>query len=221
MNTNETMTTDIQQDTAGLSGRISSIIETARYRVRTVVDTEMVRAYWQIGREIVEEEQQGEKRAGYGKAVVTGLAEVLTAQYGKGFDRSNLWNMRLFYLAFPKIDAVRRELSWTHYRLLMRHDDPQKRSFYEIESATNNWSTRELERQMNSMLFERLALSRDTEGIKELAREGQVLKSPSDMVKDPYILEFLGLPQERRLLEKELEGALIDKLQQFPCPRCG
>lgn len=215
MSKNTTISIDTQPDTIDLSGRISSIIETARSRVRTVVDTEMVRAYWEIGREIVEDEQQGEKRAGYGKEVITKLAEVLTTQYGKGFDRSNLWNMRLFYLAFPKIDAVRRELSWTHYRLLMRHDDPQKRSFYEIESATNNWSTRELERQMNSMLYERLALSRDTEGIKELAREGQVLKTASDMVKDPYILEFLGLPQERRLLEKELEGALIDKLQQF------
>ncbi len=215
MSMNVTMSTDIQPDTIQLTGRISSIIETARSRVRTVVDTEMVRAYWEIGREIVEDEQQGEKRAGYGECLLKNLSRELTARYGKGFDYSNLKNMRQFYLAYPIGDALRSQLSWTHYRLLMRHDDPQKRSFYEIESATNNWSTRELERQMNSMLYERLALSRDTEGIKELARDGQVLKTASDMVKDPYILEFLGLPQERRLLEKELEGALIDKLQQF------
>lgn len=215
MSKSVTIFTDTQPDTAQLTGRISSIIETARNRVRTVVDTEMVRAYWEIGREIVEDEQQGEKRAGYGEYLLKNLSRELITRHGKGFDYSNLKNMRQFYLAYPIGDALRSQLSWTHYRLLMRHDDPQKRSFYEIESATNNWSTRELERQMNSMLYERLALSRDTEGIKELAREGQVLKNASDMVKDPYILEFLGLPQERRLLEKELEGALIDKLQQF------
>lgn len=198
-----------------LSGRISTIIETARNRVRTVVDSEMVRAYWEIGREIVEDEQQGEERAGYGEFLLKKLARDLTSRYGKGFDYSNLKNMRQFYKAYPIGDALRSQLSWTHYRLLMRHDDPKKRKFYEIESINSNWSTRELERQMNSMLFERLALSRDAEGVKELAREGQILKAPSDMVKDPYVLEFLGLPQSSRLLEKELESALIDKLQHF------
>lgn len=123
--------------------------------------------------------------------------------------------MRQFYLAYPIGDALRSQLSWTHYRLLMRHDDPRKRSFYEIESVSNNWSTRELERQMNSMLYERLALSRDDDGVRALAREGQFLATPSDMVKDPYVLEFLGLPQDGRLLEKDLESALISKLQQF------
>ncbi len=206
---------NVQPSCAELTGRISTIIETARNHVRTVVDAEMVRAYWEIGREIVEDEQKGEVRAGYGEHLLKNMARELTDRYGKGFDYSNLKNMRQFYKAYPIGDALRSQLSWTHYRLLMRHDDPQKRSFYEIESVNNNWSTRELERQMNSMLYERLALSCDTEGVKELAREGQVLKTPSDMVKDPYILEFLGLPHDRRLLEKELEGALIDKLQQF------
>lgn len=206
---------EIQPNTAELTGRISTIIETARNRVQTVIDTEMVRAYWEIGREIVEDEQQGEKRAGYGEYLLKNLSQELTTKHGKGFDYSNLKNMRQFYMAYPIGDALRRQLSWTHYRLLMRHDDPQKRSFYEIESVNSNWSTRELERQMNSMLFERLTHSRDKNGVMALAKEGLILKSATDMVKDPYVLEFLGIPQENRFLEKELESALIEKLQHF------
>jgi predicted nuclease of restriction endonuclease-like (RecB) superfamily len=198
-----------------LADRITTIIETARSRIQSVVDHEMVRAYWQIGREIVEDEQQGERRAGYGEYILKNLSSVLSKQYGKGFDYSNLKNMRQFYQAYPIGDALRSQLSWTHYRLLMRLDDPQKRSFYEIESANSNWSTRELERQMNSMLFERLALSRDKEGVMALAREGQLLREPSDMVKDPYVLEFLGLPQSELLYEKKLESALLEHLQKF------
>ncbi len=198
-----------------LAGRINGIIETARKRVQSVVDHEMVHAYWQIGREIVEDEQKGELRAGYGKALIENLAKELTQRHGKGFDRTNLWNMRGFYIAFPKIDALRRELSWTHYRLLLKIEEPQKRFFYEIESANGNWSTRELERQMNSMLFERLALSRDKEGVMALASEGQVLREPADLVRDPYVLEFLGLPQSELLYEKELESALLEHLQKF------
>lgn len=198
-----------------LAGRITGIIESARRRVQSVVDHEMVRAYWEIGREIVEDEQQGEQRAGYGKALIENLAKELTARHGKGFDRSNLWNMRGFYLAFPKLDALRRELSWTHYRQLLKIEEPQKRSFYEIESANASWSTRELERQMNSMLYERLALSRDKDGVMALAREGQILREPSDLVKDPYVLEFLGLPQSELLYEKGLESALLEHLQKF------
>lgn len=206
---------NIQTPVTELAGRITTIIETARNRVQSVIDHEMVYAYWQIGREIVEDEQKGERRAEYGKAQIQNLSRELTQQHGKGFDRSNLWNMRAFFLAFPILDAVRRELSWTHYRLLLRIDDPQKRSFYEIECAKGNWSTRELERQMNSMLFERLALSRDKEGVVALAREGQILREALDMVKDPYVLEFLGLPQSERLYEKEMESALLEHLQKF------
>jgi predicted nuclease of restriction endonuclease-like (RecB) superfamily len=198
-----------------LAGRITTIIETARKRVQSVVDHEMVRAYWEIGREIVEDEQKGEKRAGYGEHLLKNLTTVLTTQYGKGFDYSNLKNMRQFYKTYPIGDALRSQLSWTHYRLLMRIDNPQKRSFYEIECATGNWSTREMDRQMNSMLFERLGLSLDKEGVMTLAREGQVLREPSDMVKDPYVLEFLGLPQSELLYEKELESALLEHLQKF------
>jgi predicted nuclease of restriction endonuclease-like (RecB) superfamily len=215
MSTSPITSSAVTSDTIELTGRISTIIETARNRVKTVIDTEMVRAYWEIGREIVVDEQKGEKRAGYGEYVLRNLSRDLTASHGKGFDYSNLKNMRQFYLAYPIGDALRSQLSWTHYRLLMRHDNSQKRSFYEIESVNSNWSTRELERQMNSMLYERLSLSRDVDGVKALASEGQILASPSDMVKDPYVLEFLGLPQDGRLMEKDLESTLISKLQQF------
>jgi len=198
-----------------LAGRISGIIETARKRVQSVVDHEMVRAYWEIGREIVEDEQKGETRAGYGEYLLKNLSQELTAKFGKGFDYTNLKKIRQFYQVYPIGDALRLQLSWTHYRMLMRIEETQKRSFYEIECATGNWSTRELERQMNSMLYERLALSRDKDGIMTLAREGQVMREPSDMVKDPYVLEFLGLPQSELLYEKELETALLEHLQRF------
>lgn len=215
MSKSHKLTTAQTAPVAELAVRITGIIETARKQIQSVIDHEMVRAYWEIGREIVEDEQQGEQRAEYGKALIENLAKELTSRHGKGFDRSNLWNMRGFYLAFPKLDALRRELSWTHYRQLLKIAEPQKRSFYEIESANGNWSTRELDRQMNSMLFERLTLSLDKDGIMTLAREGQVMREPADMVKDPYVLEFLGLPQSELLYEKELETALLEHLQKF------
>jgi predicted nuclease of restriction endonuclease-like (RecB) superfamily len=208
--------TDILQPSVdALYQRISSILADARTRVRHAVDTAMVQTYWEIGKTIVEEEQQGEKRAEYGVYLLDSLSQRLTTEFGKGFDRTNISKMRVFYLAYPIVDALRLQLSWTHYRLLLRIDDPQKRSFYEIECATGNWSTRELERQMNSMLFERLALSRDKEGVMALAREGQILREPTDLVKDPYVLEFLGLPQSEILYEKGLESALLEHLQKF------
>jgi predicted nuclease of restriction endonuclease-like (RecB) superfamily len=205
----------LQLPVTELARRITTIIETARNRVQSIVDHEMVRAYWEIGREIVEDEQKGEKRAEYGKAVIQNLSHELTHRHGKGFTASNLLAMRRIYLVFPIQHALRAELSWTHYRQLLRIDDPNKRSFYEIECANGNWSTRELERQMSSMLFERLALSRDKEGVMTLAREGQILREPTDLVKDPYVLEFLGLPQSELLYEKELESALLEHLQKF------
>jgi predicted nuclease of restriction endonuclease-like (RecB) superfamily len=205
----------VKEPVAELAGRITAIIETTRNRVQSVVDCEMVRAYWEIGREIVEDEQKGERRAEYGKALIQNLAIELTQRHGKGFTESNLLAMRRFYLSFPIQHALRAELSWTHYRQLLKIEEPQKRSFYEVECANSSWSTRELERQMNSMLFERLALSLDKEGVMALSREGQILREPSDMVKDPYVLEFLGLPQSNLLYEKELESALLEHLQKF------
>ncbi len=195
--------------------RIRAIIENARGNIARTVNTEMVAAYWHIGREIVEEEQRGKSRAGYGEAVLKKLAVRLTDDFGAGFDESNLRNIRFFYLTYPKRDALRHELSWTHYRILMRVDNPQARSFYEIEAAKNNWSVRELERQKGSLFFERLALSKDKQGLLKLARKGQELQTYKDMIKDPYVLEFTGLSSHAKLYESKLEQALIDHLSRF------
>ena len=130
--------------------RISKIIENARGNISRAINTEMVIAYWHIGREIVEEEQKGQSRAHYGEAILKKLSDRLTADFGKGFDQSNLRNIRAFYCAYPKCDALRHELSWTHYRILMRVEKPEARSFYEVECVNNNWSARELERQKGS-----------------------------------------------------------------------
>jgi predicted nuclease of restriction endonuclease-like (RecB) superfamily len=195
--------------------QIRDILTEARSRVYQAVNSEMVGSYWAIGRILVEGEQKGEERALYGKKIIPDLSRRLTQEFGKGFDASNLWNMRAFYAAYPILDAVRRELSWTHYRILLRVEKDEARAFYENEAVNAKWSTRELERQIASLLFERLALSRDKQGILDLARKGQEIRDPSDLVKDPYVLEFVGLRQEDRFLEKELEQALINRLKDF------
>lgn len=195
--------------------QIRKILIQARGRALQAVNTEMVVSYWQIGRLIVEEEQQGEVRAEYGKRLIQELSIKLKDEFGKGFDKSNLWNMRAFYLAYPLIDALRRELTWTHYRLLLRVEKEEARAFYAAEAVNAHWSTRELKRQISSMLFERLALSRDKKSVLALASKGHEVQQPADLVKDPYVLEFAGIRQNERFLEKDLESALIDKLQQF------
>jgi len=205
--------TDIQSQ--GAYERIRKIIENARGNIARVINTEMVVAYWHIGREIIEEEQRGRSRAEYGKRLLETLAKRLSDDFGRGFDDSNLWNMRKFYQTYPILDALRRELSWTHYRILMRIDKPQARSFYEIECIENNWSARELERQKGSFLFERLALSKDKKGLMKLAKKGQELNTYEDMIKDPYVLEFTGLSPQLKLYESKLEQALIDNLSKF------
>lgn len=195
--------------------RIKAILTDARTRAHRAINTAMVVAYWEIGRTIVEEEQRGRQRADYGREIVENLARRLLADFGKGFDRSNLWHMRSFYLGYPILDALRRELSWTHYRLLLRVENPDARSFYEQEAINARWSTRELERQIHSLLFERLALSRDREGVLELSQKGHEIEQPSDLIKDPYVLEFVGFPQNEQFLETDLEQALVDKLREF------
>ena len=155
-------TIDSRLDTLYL--QVREILATARNRAWRAVNTVMVESYWEVGRAIVEEEQAGKERADYGKRVLEGLAQRLQVEFGKGFDQSNLRNMRAFFLTYPIRDALRHELSWTHYRFLLRVDDLAARSFYEVEAVNARWSTRELERQINSLLFERLALSRDKAG---------------------------------------------------------
>jgi predicted nuclease of restriction endonuclease-like (RecB) superfamily len=194
---------------------IKAILEKARAKAFKAVNVAMVQAYWHIGRVIVKEEQKGAERAEYGKGLIQGLADRLSSEFGKGFDERNLWFMRRFYLTYPKVNALRSELSWTHYRLLVRVEKPKARAFYEAETINAQWSTRELERQISSLLFERLALSRDKKGVLELSKKGHNISSPSDIVKDPYVLEFLGLEKHEKHLEKSIEQALIDKLQQF------
>lgn len=205
----------VPRDLESVYGSIKKILDEARSEVVRTVNFAMVRAYWEIGRIIVEEEQKGKERAEYGQYLIKQLSERLISEFGKGFDERNLWYMRSFYLNFPNMNALRSELTWTHYRLLLRVENSDARSFYLLESIENNWSTRELDRQISSLLYERIALSRDKEEVKELSTRGQVIQKPDDVIKDPYVLEFLGLEEGKRCLEKDLEQALISRLQDF------
>ena len=202
---------------ASLLGNLGDLIRAARRKVLRAVDTTQVQTCWQIGRHIVEFEQQGARRAGYGKQLLATLASVLTAEFGKGFDSSNLRYMRLFYQAFPICDALRHELSWTHYRALLRVENDHARHWYMIESATQNWSTRALERQIATLYYERLLASRDRSTVKQEAATHiqQLPATPRDFIRDPVVLEFLGLPNAGSVLETDLEQALINQLQGF------
>ncbi|HQQ70474.1 MAG TPA: PDDEXK nuclease domain-containing protein [Alicycliphilus sp.] len=192
---------------------LRAVIAQARVQVLRQVDTVQVQTYWQIGRHIVEYEQAGQSRASYGTALLQGLGQALTREFGKGFDASNLRNMRLFYQAFPKCDALRHELSWTHYRLLLRVQAQEARQWYMAEAAAGNWSTRVLERHIGALYYERLLTHRGSSAPQPEAVQGAV--RPRDFVRDPVVLEFLGLPDAGCLLESQLESALMDKLQQF------
>lgn len=232
--------------------RVVAILEEARARVSRTVNTAMVHAYWLIGREIVEVEQRGKERAGYGERRIEELAKRLTKRFGKGFSTPNLRNMRQFFLAYPQgsplpeaLGGPRKgsalpsksasrirsaapsgssalsvrmfppSLGWTHYAMLMRVSNPTARGFYEIEAVRESWSTRELERQIGSLLFERLAKSRDKEQVLALAREGQKVASAADVFKDPFVLEFLDLASRPAVRESDVEGAIISRLEEF------
>ncbi|POA20692.1 DUF1016 domain-containing protein [Pseudomonas sp. FW300-N1A1] len=202
---------------ASLLGHLGELIRQARQKVLRAVDTAQVQTCWQIGRHIVEFEQEGARRAVYGKQLLATLAKVLTAEFGKGFDSSNLRYMRLFYQAFPKCDALRHELSWTHYRALLRIENDHARHWYMNESATQNWSTRALERQINTLYYERLLASRDRSAVEQEAatQTQQLMTTPRNFIRDPVVLEFLGLPNAGSVLETDLEQALINQLQGF------
>lgn len=196
---------------------IKELLHNARNRVYQTINTTMTQTYWEIGRRVVEEEQNGQQRAEYGKKLLKQLSFELTNEFGKGFSVDNLEKMRKFYLAYPKSETVSRKfaLSWSHYIFLTRITNENERNFYEIEATQNSWSLRELRRQFDSGLFERLALSRDKEDVKKLSTQGQIIESVGDIIKDPYILEFVGLPEEHRYSESQLEQKLIDKLEHF------
>ena len=202
---------------ASLLGNLGELIREARQKVLRVVDTVQVQTCWQIGRHIVEFEQEGARRAAYGKRLLSTLAKGLTAQYGKGFDERNLRYMRDFYQTFPIWDAVRSELSWTHYRRLLRVDNDHARHWYMNESAIQNWSSRALERQINTLYYERLLTSRDRPAVQqEAATNIQKMKAqPRDFIRDPVMLEFLGSTNAGLTQETNLEQALIHQLQAF------
>lgn len=198
-----------------LYDQIRQVLFDAQRSVSHAVNTAMVHAYFEVGRLIVEDEQHGEARAEYGKETLMDLSKRLTLEFGKGFSRQNLQNMKQFYISFQNCQTLSGKLSWSHYTLVMRLENEQARNFYLKEAESENWSVRELDRQINSLLFERLALSRNKEKVKALSEKGQILESPRDLVKDPYVLEFLGLHEQASYTEKELETALIDNLQSF------
>lgn len=211
---------------------ISAVLLQARENAKTAVNLSMVYAYFEIGRMIVEEEQHGESRAAYGSRLLKELSAYLTEQFGKGYSVGNLKNIRQFYAVYstdqigetvfsqfknlPTVSTGRRfYLSWSHYLKLMRIGNVEERHFYEIESVKNNWSLNELKRQYDSSLYERIALSKNKDEVYRLAVEGQTIASPRDSVKDPYVLEFLGLPELPEYSENELENRIINHLQQF------
>jgi len=240
-----------EKEKAPIYERIKQILELAKASVARTVNTTQVAANWLIGREIVEEEQQGKRRAGYGEQILEDLSIKLTCEYGGGFSVQNLRLFRQFYQTYPLLiigskiryalrsesDLIDRKnkkekghalssesweagelnpnLSWTHYRMLLRVEKSKARAFYEIETIRNNWKTRELERQINSLLYERLALSKDKKGLMRLATKGQEIQKPADVFKDPLVMEFLGLPESSKLVESDLEQALINNLQTF------
>jgi predicted nuclease of restriction endonuclease-like (RecB) superfamily len=194
---------------------IISIINTSQARAIRSVDTERVQMYWQIGKVIFEEEQEGKDRADYGEFLIRTLSEVLVSQHGSGFSYRQLNLFRQFYRVFPIVNALRSQFSWTHYRTLIRIDNQDKREFYIAEGDKNNWTARQLERQINSQLFERLLLSNDVESVLAVAREEKQPVDAKEIIKDPMVLEFLGLKREAAYYEKDLENAIITHLHDF------
>ena len=198
--------------------KIRKIMNTARYNVAREVNKEQLLSYWNIGRVIVEHEQNNNERAEYGRQTLKQLSQVLTKEFGKGFSRSNLQNMRAFYLAYPNCQTLSGNLSWSHYCELLIISDPDRRSFYEKECERSGWSVREMKRQISTSLFERLLLSdgkANKEKVYELAAKGQELAVPKDIVKDPYVFEFLGIPENKPVLESDLEKALVRQIEDF------
>ncbi len=207
--------------------KVANLLKEARESVVRTVNKTMVYTYLEIGRMIIEEEQNGKERAEYGKQILKELSRSLTLEFGKGFSVTNLQQMKNFYNVYGKQQTVSAksentilknnnlQLSWSHYLFLMRIDNIEERKFYEIETIQNNWSIRELQRQFDTSLYERLSLSRDKKAIKALSEKGQIIENANDSLKDPYILEFIGLPEDVKYSESDLENRIIDKLEHF------
>lgn len=222
MNTGLTAnSTSLTTDIDSIYQRISGYLQVAKSNILQSINQEMVKAYWMIGYEIIENEQLGASRATYGEQLLSKLSEKLIAEFGKGYSVSNLRNMRKFYQIYQ--DDIRQtasgefepKLSWSKYCLLMQINSKSERQFYEMEATKNNWSVRELSRQIGSLLYDRLAKSKDKAGLMQLATKGQEIEKPADAIKDPLILEFLNIHQWHQLTENKLEEALINNLQHF------
>ena len=197
---------------------IKTILETSRSNVARQVNSELLNAYWNIGRIIAEYEQSSPDRADYGKQTLKELARILTAEFGRGFSRANLQNMRAFYLTYEKCQTLSGKLSWSHYCELLTISDADKRSFYEKEAVNSSWSVRELKRQIDSSLFERLLLSHgdaNKEQVLALASKGIEIAETADIIRDPYVFEFLGLPENKPVMESDLERSLVQQIEKF------
>ncbi len=195
--------------------QISLLLTESRKNVSSTINRIMIETYWNIGKYIVEFEQNGQAKVAYGKSPLTKLSQILTVRFGRGFSRPNLVNMKKFYLVYSNCQTLSDNLSWSHICQLLQIDDELERSFYEKECASQKWNFRELKRQMSSALYFRLAASKDKEGILQLANEGIIVNKPEDIIKDSYTLEFLGIPEDYRYSETELEQKIIDNLQMF------
>jgi len=195
--------------------RIGKVYQSAKNKIVTAVNTEMLNAYWEIGKYIVEFEQGGKLKAEYGKALLVNLSKDLSIRHGRGFSRSNLSYMRLLYGKYPKCEMLSHKLGWSHYFELLKVDDELGRTFYEQQSIAENWTVKELKRQKKSGLFHRLSIGKDKEEILRLSKEGQIIESEEDLIKNPYVFEFLNFPENYQYTESDLEKAIIDNLQQF------
>lgn len=207
---------DLQnQDYKELISGIGDLLISGREKAAQQVNTILVETYWTIGRYIVEYEQGGNEKSEYGSQLFERLSRDLTQAYGKGFSRSNLLYIRKFYITFPKRETVSHKLTWSHYFEILKADNELEINFYAKQAEKEKWSVRELKRQMKSMLFHRLALSTDKEGILKLANKGHEVQQPEDLIKDPFVLEFLNIPEQHQYHENELEEKLINNLQHF------
>lgn len=198
-----------------LIDQIGIILQQGRQKAAQSVNNILVQTYWEIGRYIIEFEQKGDFKAEYGSQLLDRLSKDLSLNYGKGFSRSNIFQMRLFYIKFQKIQTLSGQLTWSHYSEILTADSELEIGFYAKQCVKERWSVRELKRQMKSSLFERIALSKDKEGVLKLANEGHIVEKPEDLLKDPFVLEFLNIPEYYQYLETELEEQIISNLQQF------
>lgn len=210
------MPTDIEKPLYDqLVVQIGVLLQNGRQQAAQTVNTILVQTYWHIGQYIVEFEQKGNERAEYGSQLFERLSKDLTLLYGKGFSRSNLLYMRKLYLSFPICETLSHILTWSHYFEILKADNPLEISFYTKQCQYERWSVRDLKRQMKSSLFERLALSKDKDGVLKLANEGHIIETPEDLIKDPFVLEFLNIPEQHHYMEGELEDRIISNLQRF------